>query len=58
MKILTLPDFCACPWPGHGFSMPRCVIFCVQWFEMVQLFVFIDIGEIVDHHYLNSLLKN
>ena len=53
---LTLPHACAFPKPGPGFPTSYVVVFFVfielKWEVVVR---FVDIGGIIDHHYLHFL---
>jgi hypothetical protein len=52
--FLSIHNMCACPNPGPGFPTSYVVVVLMfsdlTWEVIVR---FIDIGEIVDHHYLN-----
>ena len=53
---LTPPHCCACPKPGHGFLTPYVVVFLIFNALRAEVVVrFVDIGRIVDHHFLNFL---
>ena len=53
---LTPPHCCACPKPGHGFLTPYVVVFLVFNDLRSEVVVrFVDIGRIVDRHFLNFL---
>ena len=50
---LTLPHICAYPKPGPGCPMSQSFFFCSA--SEGDMFCFVSIGEIVDHHCLNFL---
>jgi hypothetical protein len=50
---LTLPRLCACPKSAPGFPTSYVVVF--NELRREEIFPFVDIGGIVDHHCFNIL---
>jgi hypothetical protein len=51
---LTLPHLCACPKSAPGFPTSYVVVlFCFNELRREEIFRFVDIGGIVDHHCFN-----
>ena len=59
---LTPPHFCVCPKAGTEFSMPYVtnvmVFFAFNCKRREVIVPFVEIGGIVDHHYLNFPFHN